>query len=676
MFSGTGLPASCNGNAFTCEPTGSLIHREVLIPQAGTFTTTGTQSATHEFLASADPWFRPVNMAAGPDGALYVVDMYRAVIEHPQWMPEELRTRRDLRWGDQQGRIYRISKADEPPHALAAFPQSNAAELSAALGSDNGWTRNTASRLIFERWQTAAEPELAGAVSALLGHPLPETRAASAFLLAAHNALSAEAAMRLMNDSDVRVVGVGIRCSHQLLDVDAIRQQVLVLATSGNSSVRFEVARMLGNFPAGESATIYPALAAIAIQDHADPFTRLAILSSTSEPLALYDAVIARNADRGHSFLIALCEGLGRRRRKEELAGLLERLANTGPENGWALPLLVGLGDGLGGSLEPGLKACSNRVASRIGEVFRWEREIAIDRQVPVEQRVEAVQIVGLAKREFAVPPLLHLLQDDTPQVQRAAIAAVGRIRGDARIADGLLEAFSAFNETARSLALDMLLAERSRAGAVLDAVARGQLTPVDLGTRRIDLLLRHPDDATRDQAERLFAPAADRQAVIEQYSQHLKGSANPQNGQTLFEKNCAMCHRIGTTGTQVGPDIADSRTRTPKALLTDILDPNRAIDGNFIAYTVMLVDGTLQTGLLVDETEATLQLKQSGGKIVSLAKSEIEETRRSTISLMPVGLERTLSPTQMADLVSFIKNWRYLNGDVPLDAEQMRLDR
>src|SRR2546421_7702957 len=61
-----------------------------------------------EFLASPDEWFRPVNMELGPDGALYVVDMYRCVIEHPDFVPDELKRRPDLRLGDDRGRIWRV----------------------------------------------------------------------------------------------------------------------------------------------------------------------------------------------------------------------------------------------------------------------------------------------------------------------------------------------------------------------------------------------------------------------------------------------------------------------------------------------------------------------------------------------------------------------------------------
>ncbi len=147
IFTGDALPAECVGNAFTCEPTGSLVHREVLEPVGGTFRSTpGEQNA--EFLASRDPWFRPVNLTIGPDGALYVVDMYRAVIEHPEWMPEELRTRRDLRWGDDRGRIYRIAVKDKPPGAMPKLADATPDQLAAAFDSPNGWMRDTAARLV------------------------------------------------------------------------------------------------------------------------------------------------------------------------------------------------------------------------------------------------------------------------------------------------------------------------------------------------------------------------------------------------------------------------------------------------------------------------------------------------------------------------------------------------
>ena len=110
IYRGDLLPAEFKGNAFTCDPTGNLIHREIMQPAGPTFTSKPAYEGK-EFLASPDEWFRPVNMELGPDGALYVVDMYRCVIEHPDFVPDELKRRPDQRLGDDRGRIWRIVPA-------------------------------------------------------------------------------------------------------------------------------------------------------------------------------------------------------------------------------------------------------------------------------------------------------------------------------------------------------------------------------------------------------------------------------------------------------------------------------------------------------------------------------------------------------------------------------------
>src|SRR5690606_13624357 len=116
LFRGTQLPDRYHGAGFTCDPTGNLVHGELLRPAGATFDGTPVADGT-EFLTSTDEWFRPVSLQLGPDGALYVVDMYRAVIEHPQFMPEELKSRPDLRHGDDRGRIYRVRSKQGIPAA-------------------------------------------------------------------------------------------------------------------------------------------------------------------------------------------------------------------------------------------------------------------------------------------------------------------------------------------------------------------------------------------------------------------------------------------------------------------------------------------------------------------------------------------------------------------------------
>src|SRR5690606_11468210 len=101
-------------------------------------------------------WFRPVNLEWGPDGALYVVDMYRAVIEHPQYMPEELQQRPDQRLGDDRGRIYRIVPKGSVQNSQPRLSKATAGELVGLLKHEHAWQRENAARLIYERQDRAA----------------------------------------------------------------------------------------------------------------------------------------------------------------------------------------------------------------------------------------------------------------------------------------------------------------------------------------------------------------------------------------------------------------------------------------------------------------------------------------------------------------------------------------
>jgi len=109
-----------------------------------------------------------------------------------------------------------------------------------------------------------------------------------------------------------------------------------------------------------------------------------------------------------------------------------------------------------------------------------------------------------------------------------------------------------------------------------------------------------------------------------------------------------------------VGPDISDSRVKEPAQYLTDILDPNRAIDSDSFAYSAILNDGRVVTGLVAAETGASVTLRQPDGIETTLARSDIESLQSTGASLMPTGLERVIGVPEMADLVSFLKNWRY----------------
>jgi putative heme-binding domain-containing protein len=191
---------------------------------------------------------------------------------------------------------------------------------------------------------------------------------------------------------------------------------------------------------------------------------------------------------------------------------------------------------------------------------------------------------------------------------------------------------------------------------------------PAEIDPQRTNRLLNHRDAALRERAKKLLAAgAADRAAVLAQYEPAIQKLGDAIRGKAVFAKHCVTCHRIAGVGVNVGADIGDTRDKTPSYLLTAILDPNRAVDNNYFGYAVATTDGKVLTGVIAAETSTSITLKQAEGKTETILRTDIEELRATGQSFMPVGFEKNISVDEMSDLVSFLKNWRYLDGAVPV---------
>jgi hypothetical protein len=151
-----------HGSLFVAEPAHSLVHQDLLSDSGSTYVAKRAHEGV-EFLASTDSWFRPVNFTIGPDGALYLMDFYRLVIEHPEWMATHTHHSKELTQGIDRGRIYRISAdaATSVPARPVRLGAASNAELAKELENPNIWWRRTAQRLLVDRRAVDVAPELA-----------------------------------------------------------------------------------------------------------------------------------------------------------------------------------------------------------------------------------------------------------------------------------------------------------------------------------------------------------------------------------------------------------------------------------------------------------------------------------------------------------------------------------
>lgn len=170
IYRGTALSPNFLGDAFIADVGSNLVHRKKLIPDGVPFKAErASDEKTSEFLASRDNWFRPVSFANAPDGGLYIADMYREVIEHPWSIPPNLKRHIDLNSGNDRGRIYRAVGTNFAQPGLPKLSQASNEELVTLLAHPNGWHRDIASRLLFERITAQPETRLADQIRAHVG---------------------------------------------------------------------------------------------------------------------------------------------------------------------------------------------------------------------------------------------------------------------------------------------------------------------------------------------------------------------------------------------------------------------------------------------------------------------------------------------------------------------------
>ena len=129
------------------------------------------------------------------------------------------------------------------------------------------------------------------------------------------------------------------------------------------------------------------------------------------------------------------------------------------------------------------------------------------------------------------------------------------------------------------------------------------------------------------------------------------------ERGKSSFQKICAACHRIGQDGQDVGPPLKSLHEKSPEQLLISILDPNREVDPRFQAYGILTIDGRVLTGVIREESANQIILAESGGKLVTVARDDIEQIKGNGTSLMPTGLHLQLTPEAMAELILWLRN-------------------
>jgi putative heme-binding domain-containing protein len=251
----------------------------------------------------------------------------------------------------------------------------------------------------------------------------------------------------------------------------------------------------------------------------------------------------------------------------------------------------------------------------------------------------------------------IRLLTPQTSgELQEAAVAAAARIR-QARTPERLLDGWPNHAPRVRNALLDTLLAHEPWCGTLLDRIQQDRVPVAEIDATHRQRMLDHKSSVVRERAAELFGRASDetRQRAIDSYQTVKQLAGDTQRGATVFQKSCAGCHRIGTVGYDIGPELSSMANRSDEFFLAAILDPNRAVETRYLSYLAATRDGRLFTGMVAAETGTSVTLLAQDNKRETLLRTDIESLQSTGKSLMPEGMERDVSPQDMADLFAFL---------------------
>ncbi|GAC1474130.1 MAG: c-type cytochrome [Isosphaeraceae bacterium] len=646
------LGAAYLGHAFVCEPLTSVVHHRRLDPEGPTFVARRVETETRrEFLASTHPWFRPVNLANGPDGALYVVDFCRAWVEHPAFVPEAQRNAVDFREGHERGRLWRISPrhSAETPKPCRPGEAASPAALVAHLEHPNGWCRDTAQRLLVERRDAAANGPLRELVRA---SRRPLARAHALWTLDGLGALDLDTLRLALRDADPKVREQAVRLAEPR--ARGCLKELAPLVNDPEIRVRLRTAAALSGL---DDAEARDAEARIADRDADSPWITSAILGGLADRLPPFvDALAARQPSwmgdptpAQARFLGSLARQIGARDDEAEIASLLDRIAGA-PGEPAAFALLHGLNAGKA-------RRSKGPARDRVQRVRQAALLSARSDDRPAWVRVLALDVVLDDPGQDAIPLIPSLLDPARPvELQTAAARGVARV-ADSSLADTLLERWDRYALGTRRVLLGSLAGSVALAGRLVEAIDRGTVaaSEIDPATRESLRRLTNPGLQARVDAVFRTSPNSDRGDVLRRYEPALALKANATKGRELFARQCQTCHSVNGRGAKVGPDLISVAGRPSSDLLVAILDPSREVSPDGVSVVVVTTQGQTLTGLLAEETPGSVRLRRAEGLEDVVPRAEIESLRSTGRSLMPDGLEQLLDVQDVADLIAFL---------------------
>ncbi len=613
------------------------------------------------------------------------------------------------------GRIWRIDHKDAKNLAVPDLSKAGVEELAKALEHPNRVVRMTASRLLVEKGTVkdataALQPTaIARAVNPILARGNPESRIAALWTLLGIRGITGDELNKATTDTDASVRRNGALIAEELNTVfwsrindgtnpNRSKEIDLLpygLITDADAQVRVAALRAIAASGAA-AAAVGPAsdsgdAARFIIQawpKFDDDFQKSAAIGAAAQNPAASIAAALDAADSASlaPLVSALAETVGERNDTAAAAKLVVALS-TKPAGADALKRSIL--DTLAKSLKDA-PAMTPEIADALGNLLasgasgsvlplaaKWDETGALKPAIEKlttgllsaltfangdEARIAAVRsLIGLREKDARIfPAITKLLGTDTTapaSLQRQIIVALGET-GDPAIGSALVASFSKLPPEAQTAAFEALLQRADWSLAMLDAVKAKQVDLATFGPANLARLRTHPDKQVAKRAnavlDELMGPAiAAKNEVIAKLTPEVEKPGDAVKGKALFTATCAICHKLGDAGADVGPALTGMGAHGAAELLTAIVDPNREVDPSFVAWNIETKDGNFHAGVIARENPASLLLKSLAGQ-EEIKVADIKSRVNTGRSLMPEGFE-ALGGEALRDILSYV---------------------
>jgi putative membrane-bound dehydrogenase-like protein len=690
LYQGGAFPDSYRNVAFVAEPAHNLVVAASWSPQGVTFAGERLQRG-REFLASTDPWSRPVNFYVGPDGALYMLDYYRRIIEHPEWTSRAVYESEAIYQGREQGRIYRIVPDTNPPPLPVNIRLGDASdeELVKHLSHPNIWWRRTAKRLLVDRKSAA----VVGPLTELArSGQTPNARLEAIWTLDGLGKLDTAVIENALSDESAAVRENAIRLAEQRLAASpSLGEKMQSLAADPDSRVRFQLLCTLGSVDSAPARAIRQKLLS---QDLEDRWVQIAALSASSEeaPRLFRTAVSEFTSSKSEGragFFRQIASVIAASQNASQISEVLKVLAGrSDPQSEWWRCASL---EGLGGRGPRGQRATPGNwtpaqrelllrlfqgpaptvrraaldLLSTLGlppgpaadRTVKKASATLEDRSAPADLRADAAGLLALAEGPSHQDLFKTLLVPSEPEeVQAAAARALARSPSP-EVGSFLLERWRAMTPAVRNEAAEAFLVDSNLALMLVEAVEKQQVQAWTLNFPNRNRLLMHKDASLRERARTAFTSTVEeRQQVVKRYEDALGMQADAARGKQVFEKACAKCHKLNGVGSDVGPELGQVQNRPAELLLSDILIPSQSIAQGYESFVVELISGGTIDGVMGAQTPTSITLRQEEGKEHVIRRDDIKRMYMANLSAMPEDLEQQVGVSQMADLLHYLK--------------------